>query len=91
MLGMLFAHVICCSHTDCTGTYHAQPAIVFAGEGFEREPALQQAKSLLLDFFRGREVSALSLKVLRAAAPPPPPPPFSTNTHTPRAAPARLG
>ena len=48
----------------------AQPAIIFAGEGFERDPALAHAKGLLLDFFRGREVSALSLKVLHLSPPP---------------------
>lgn len=41
-----------------------KPAIVFAGDGFEQEPALEQAKSLLLDFFRGRQVTTLSLKGL---------------------------
>ena len=49
---------------------------MFSGEGFEREPALQHAKGLLQDFFRGRELSALTLKV------PPPPPPPNTHTHT---------
>ncbi len=45
-----------------------QPAIVFAGELFEKEPALGQARSLLLDFFRGRQISNLALKVGRPAA-----------------------
>lgn len=37
--------------------------MVFAGEGFEQEPSLVQAKGLLLDFFRGRQVTTLGLKV----------------------------
>lgn len=41
-----------------------KPAMVFAGEGFEQEPALVQAKGLLLDFFRGRQVTTLGLKGL---------------------------
>ena len=40
----------------------AQPAIVFAGELFEKEPALGQARLLLLDFFRGRQVTNIVLK-----------------------------
>lgn len=40
-----------------------QPAIVFAGELFEKEEALGQAKGLLLDFFRGRQITNLAMKV----------------------------
>lgn len=40
-----------------------QPAIIFAGELFEKEEALAHAKGLLLDFFCGRQVSNIALKV----------------------------
>ena len=40
-----------------------QPAIIFAGELFEKEEALGHAKGLLLDFFRGRQVNNIALKV----------------------------
>ena len=40
-----------------------QPAIIFAGELFEKEEALGHAKGLLLDFFRGRQVNSIALKV----------------------------
>ena len=40
-----------------------QPCFVFVGEGFENNPDLRMAKSLLLDFFRGRQIDAINLKV----------------------------
>jgi hypothetical protein len=40
-----------------------QPAIIFAGELFEKDEALAHAKGLLLDFFRGRQVTNIALKV----------------------------
>lgn len=40
-----------------------QPCFVFVGEGFESNPDLRMAKSLLLDFFRGRQIDAINLKV----------------------------
>lgn len=39
----------------------AQPLIVFVGEKFESVPALQLAKSLLLDMFRGEQVDRINL------------------------------
>lgn len=41
-----------------------KPCFVFAGDGFETEPVLQQARSLLLDFFRGRQVESVNLQGL---------------------------
>lgn len=38
-----------------------KPCFVFAGDGFETEPVLKQARSLLLDFFRGRQVQSVNL------------------------------
>ena len=40
-----------------------QPCFIFVGEGFENNPELRMAKSLLLDFFRGRQIDAINLKV----------------------------
>ena len=40
-----------------------QPCFVFIGEGFDNNPELRMAKSLLLDFFRGRQIDAINLKV----------------------------
>lgn len=40
-----------------------QPCFVFVGEGFENNPDLLMAKSLLLDFLRGRQIDAINLKV----------------------------
>jgi hypothetical protein len=34
----------------------SQPCIIFLGEKFESVPALSQARSLLLDIFRGEQV-----------------------------------
>jgi hypothetical protein len=45
-----------------------QPAIIFAGELFEKEEALGHAKGLLLDFFRGRQVNNIALKVCACSA-----------------------
>lgn len=39
-----------------------QPAFVFAGDAFETDPELKLAKSMLLDFFRGRTVEHINLK-----------------------------
>lgn len=39
-----------------------QPAFVFAGDQFESDPELKLAKSMLLDFFRGRTVEHINLK-----------------------------
>lgn len=41
-----------------------KPCFVFVGEGFESNPDLRMAKSLLLDFFRGRQIDAINLKGL---------------------------
>lgn len=53
------------SIAQCPGAMHAQlgnkPCFAFVGDGFENEPRLKQSKSLLLDFFRGRQVDALNL------------------------------
>jgi hypothetical protein len=38
----------------------SQPCIVFLGEKFESVPALSQARSLLLDIFRGEQVGGAS-------------------------------
>lgn len=51
-----------------------QPCFVFVGEGFENNPDLRMAKSLLLDFFRGRQIDAINLKVQPQPCPAPPPP-----------------
>ena len=40
-----------------------QPCLIFAGESFEFNPEHKQAKSLLLDLFRGRLVEGLNLMV----------------------------
>ena len=40
-----------------------QPCFVFVGDGFDSNPELKMAKSLLLDFFRGRQIDAINLKV----------------------------
>ena len=34
----------------------AQPCFVFVGDVFEADPVMRQVKSLLLDYFRGRQV-----------------------------------
>lgn len=51
----------------------AQPCIMFVGEKFESVPALKAAKSLLLDTFRGEQVTNLNLagvdRVMVATAP----------------------
>jgi len=39
---------------------------VFVGEQFENAPEFRLAKSVLLDFFRGRLVEGINLKVGRA-------------------------
>lgn len=41
-----------------------KPCFIFVGEGFESNPELRMAKSLLLDFFRGRQIDAINLKGL---------------------------
>lgn len=41
-----------------------KPCFVFVGEGFDNNPELKMAKSLLLDFFRGRQIDAINLKGL---------------------------
>lgn len=42
-------------HSSC----HTQPCFVFVGDVFENDPTMRQVKSLLLDFFRGRQVRCL--------------------------------
>ena len=42
-----------------------QPCFVFVGEQFENVPEFRLAKSVLLDFFRGRLVEGINLKVGR--------------------------
>ena len=53
---------------DYPGAIQAQlgnkPSFIFAGEAFESNPALKQTKSLLLDFFRGRQIESVNLKGL---------------------------
>lgn len=41
-----------------------QPCFVFVGDVFEADPSMRQVKSLLLDFFRGRQVESINLKGL---------------------------
>jgi ribosome production factor 2 len=41
-----------------------KPAFIFAGQEFSTNKALIQTKSLLLDFFRGRQIEKLNLKGL---------------------------
>lgn len=41
-----------------------KPAFIFTGQLFTTNPALIQAKSLFLDFFRGRQIEHLNLKGL---------------------------
>lgn len=39
----------------------AKPCILFVGEKFDSVPALKQARSTLLDFFRGEQVTSINL------------------------------
>jgi len=41
-----------------------KPSFVFVGEAFESNPVLKQTRSLLLDYFRGRQIEILNLKGL---------------------------
>lgn len=41
-----------------------KPAFVFVGQAFSTDPACIQSKSILLDFFRGREIEQVNLKGL---------------------------
>jgi ribosome production factor 2 len=41
-----------------------KPAFVFVGEAFESDAGMRQVRSLLLDFFRGRQVEHVNLKGL---------------------------
>jgi ribosome production factor 2 len=41
-----------------------RPAVLFAGDGFDRDPALRAARSMLLDLLRGRQVETLDLAAL---------------------------
>lgn len=41
-----------------------KPCFVFVGDGFDSNSELKMAKSLLLDFFRGRQIDAINLKGL---------------------------
>lgn len=41
-----------------------KPAFIFVGDAFTSDAALKQARSLLLDFFRGRQVDQVNLKGL---------------------------
>lgn len=41
-----------------------KPCFVFVGEGFDSSADLRMAKSLILDFFRGRQIEAINLKGL---------------------------
>lgn len=38
-----------------------KPSFVFVGDVFETDPAMRQVKSLLLDYFRGRQVDTINL------------------------------
>jgi ribosome production factor 2 len=56
------------SISSCPGAVQSQlgnkPCFVFVGDGFENNAELRQTKSLLLDFFRGRQVDAVNLQGL---------------------------
>lgn len=56
------------SISSCPGAVLSQlgnkPCFVFVGDGFENATELRQTKSLLLDFFRGRQVDAVNLQGL---------------------------
>lgn len=41
-----------------------KPSFVFVGEGFENDDELKHIRSLMLDFFRGRQVENINLKGL---------------------------
>lgn len=41
-----------------------QPAFIFVGQAFSTDPGCIQSKSMLLDFFRGREIEHINLKGL---------------------------
>ncbi|KAL4529969.1 hypothetical protein Ndes2437B_g08502 [Nannochloris sp. 'desiccata'] len=41
-----------------------KPSFIFVGEAFESNPVLKQTRSLLLDYFRGRQIEHLNLKGL---------------------------
>lgn len=41
-----------------------KPAFIFVGEQFESDAELKQTKSMMLDFFRGRQVESINLKGL---------------------------
>lgn len=41
-----------------------KPCFVFVGEAFEVDPTMRQVKSLMLDYFRGRQVESINLKGL---------------------------
>lgn len=41
-----------------------KPSFVFVGEAFESNPVLKQTRTLLLDYFRGRQIEHLNLKGL---------------------------
>jgi ribosome production factor 2 len=68
---------------DHAGSIVAQlgnkPAFVFVGEAFESNPILKQTRSLLLDYFRGRQIDHINLKGLDRVI---------FVTHAPLAAPA---
>jgi ribosome production factor 2 len=53
---------------DYPGSILAQlgnkPSFIFVGEAFESNPILNQTRSLLLDYFRGRQIEHLNLKGL---------------------------
>ena len=51
---------------DAVSVAVTQPAFVFAGEQFDSDPDLKLARSMLLDFFRGRTVENINLKVQRS-------------------------
>lgn len=41
-----------------------KPSFIFVGEAFESNPELKQVRSLLLDYFRGRQIEHVNLKGL---------------------------
>jgi len=55
-----------------------QPCFVFAGEQFQHDPDFKQAKSVLLDLFRGQVVEGFNLTVT------PPPSAIVNSSHLPR-------
>ncbi len=59
----IMLRLLCSSTLPCSSQIRSalpsapvQPSFVFVGDVFETDPAMRQVKSLLLDYFRGRQV-----------------------------------